>query len=233
LNLPTDRPRPAAQTFNGDTVSRRLPAALAGRLAEFSHSQGATPYMTLLAASQALLHRYSGQDDLLVGTVLGGRDQPELAGLMGCFINPIALRADFSDAPSFATFLQQVRQKVLGAVENQHYPLPLLADRLHFHRDPSRPPIFETMFIMQQAQILDGQPLSAFAPGMPNAQMEMAGMTLQSLPLPGMPAQFDLTLMVAEMEEGLGASLHFNTGLYDAATMERMLAHFEMLLARV
>src|SRR5690606_5023526 len=170
---------------------------------------------------------------LLVGTVLAGRDQPELAGLMGYFINPIALRADFSDTPNFATFLQQVRQNVLGAVENQHYPLPLLADRLHFHRDPSRPPIFETMFIMQQAQILDGQPLSAFAPGMPDAQMDMAGMTLQSLPLPGMPAQFDLTLMVAEMEEGLGASLHFNTGLYDAATMERMLAHFEMLLARV
>jgi len=230
LNLATDRPRPATQSYAGDTTNLILPASLVDRLRELSRAHGATLYMTLLAAFQTLLHRYTGQEDLLVGTVLTNREQPEFAGLLGYLISPLAMRADFRDRPSFADFLTRTRRAVLDAVANQNYPLPMLADRLNFPRDPGRPPIFETMFIMQQAQILDGKHISAFAPGMPQAEMDLAGLTMQSLPLPGMPAQFDLTLMIGDLAEGLGASLHYNSDLFERATADRMLRHFHMLL---
>jgi amino acid adenylation domain-containing protein/thioester reductase-like protein len=233
LDLPTDRPRPLQQTFKGDIASRRLSPELTSRLKALGREQGATLYMTLLAAFETLLHRYSGQDDLLLGTVLAGRDRPELAGLVGYFINPVVIRADFNSDRSFSAFLAQTRQAVLGAYENQYYPLPLLANRLQFDRDASRPPIFETMFIMQQAQVMADKGLSAFALGLPNAEMDLGELRAQSMALRSLPAQFDLTLMMAELEEGLAASLHYNTDLFDVTTVERMLEHLEALLAHV
>jgi amino acid adenylation domain-containing protein/thioester reductase-like protein len=233
LDLPTDRPRPLQQTFKGDIVSRRFSRRLTGRLKALGQEQGATLYMTLLAAFQTLLHRYSGQDDLLLGTVLAGRDRPELAGLVGYFINPVVIRADFSDLLTFKDFLAQTRQSVLEAYENQYYPLPLLANRLHFDRHGGRPPIFETMFIMQKAQVMGEKGLSAFALGLPDAEMELGDLRAQSLALNTLPAQFDLTLMMAETGEGLASSLHYSTDLFDAQTMERILGHLETLLAHV
>jgi amino acid adenylation domain-containing protein/thioester reductase-like protein len=233
LDLPTDRPRPAHQTFHGDSASLRMNGRLAGRLKTISQARGATLYMTLLAAFQALLHRYSGQEDILVGSVLAGRDRPELANLVGYFINPVAMRADLSGDPSFNDLLNQVRQTVLEAYEHQAYPLTLLAEALHFERAPGRPPIFETMFIMQKAQVMEEQGLSAFALGMSGARMALDDLELESLALGGLPAQFDLTLMMAELDGGLAAALHYNTALFERATMDRMLGHLEALLTAV
>jgi hypothetical protein len=172
LNLPTDRPRPAAQQFDGRMAHLILPEGLAERLQTISQEHGATLYMSLLAAFQSLLHRYSGQNDLLVGSVLAGRDRPELADLVGYFINPVAIRADFSADPTFHELLTQTRETVLGAYDHQEYPLPLLAEQLQFERDPSRPPIFETMFIMQKAgQTGLGQNMNALALGLPGARL--------------------------------------------------------------
>jgi amino acid adenylation domain-containing protein/thioester reductase-like protein len=230
LNLPTDRPRTPFQTYVGDTESMTLSPELAEQLKTLARSHGATLYTVLLAAFQALLYRYTGQEDLVVGSVMAGRSHPELADLVGYFINPVALRADFSGDPTFADFLGQVRGTVFEALEHQDYPPALLAQRLQLVRDPSRPPIFETMFILQKAQVPGEQELSAFALGMSGARMEWGEITLESMALGGQPAQFDLTLMMAEMAGGLAASRQYNTALFDPSTIQQMLAHLGTLL---
>jgi len=256
LNLPSDRPRAAAglhAVAGGDVLTQRFSPQLTADLHALSQAHGATLATTLLAAFQALLHRYTGQTDILVGSVVAGRERPELQKLVGYFINPVALRADFSGvSPSQRTFsdcLAQARQTLLDAIAHQDYPLPLLAEQLAaqgaLRLEPGRPPLFETMFIMQRAQLgdawaLDGDALNALALGLPGASLALpdstgAGpaLTLESLALGGLPAQFDLTLMMTELADGLAAALHYNTELFDAATMARMLAHLERLLEGV
>ncbi len=231
LDLPTDRPRPPLQTFRGDSHSISLSSQLTAGLKALAAGQNATLFMTLLAAFQVLLHRYSGQDELIVGSVTTGRSQADLSGLVGYFINPLALRADLSGNPAFTQFLGQVRQTVLGALEHQDYPPALLAQNLAWPRDPSRPPLFETMFILQKAQLPEVSALSSFALGSGDGVLETGGLTLESLPISGQPAQFDLTLMMAEAEDRLAATLFYNTDLFDGSTIQRMLAHLETLLA--
>lgn len=233
LDLPTDHPRGAEQTFRGNIASRRLDPDLTAGLRALSQAHGATLSMTLLAAFQALLHRYTGQEDLLVGSVVAGRERPELARLVGYFINPVAMRADFSGNPTFASFLEQARQTVLDAFTHQDYPLPLLAQELSLTRDPGRPPLFETMFIMQKAQVMEGQGLSALALGLPGAQIELGELRVESMDMGNLPAQFDLTLMIAELDDSLAAALHYNRDLFEPETAERMLKHLEALLRSV
>ena len=233
LNLPTDRPRSALQTYHGDSRHLFMDAELTARVKSLAQEQGATTFMTLLAAFQTLLHRYANQEKFLVGSVTAGRSHAELAGLVGYFINPIALKADFSGNPSFNEFLARVRRTTLGAFEHQDYPPALLAKRLGVQRDSSRPPLFETMFILQKAHEAELQALSPFALGLDGARMEAAGLTLESMALGGEPAQFDLTMMMSETESGLAAALQFNTDLFDAVNIERMLAHFHSLLREI
>ncbi|MFN2136956.1 MAG: amino acid adenylation domain-containing protein [Candidatus Promineifilaceae bacterium] len=237
LNLPTDRPRPVMQTYEGDTVSRPLPPRLVERLAALCQAEGVTLATALLAAFQTLLHRYSGQDDLLVGMVLNGRGRAALQSMVGYLINPVAQRANFSGDPTFLAFLQQARQRVLGAMDHQDYPLPLLAAELaadgRLALEPGRPPLFETLFIMQRAGSHAGLDLGAFALGTSGARLQAGDLIIESRPLQGLPAQFDLTLMVSEVGAGLTAVLHYNTDLFDASTMSRMLIHLETLLAGV
>ena len=249
LDLPTDRPRPAALTFDGGTESRHFGPDLTEGIKALSAAQGATLATTLLAAFQTLLHRYTGQVDFLVGTVIAGRERPELQDLVGYYINSVAIRADFRSeqeqgrgdkqraALPFVEVLGRTRQTMLEAIAHQEYPLPLLADELAaagtISVDSSRPPLFETMFIMQRAQVMAGAGLSAFALGLPGARMELGELTIDSLPLGGLPAQFDLTLMMAEVDGGLTAALHYNTQLFNAETMQRLLTHLEQLLLDV
>ncbi len=233
LNLPTDRSRPPMQTFRGDAITRLIDSDLTVRLSELGQENGATLYMTLLAAFQLLLHRFTSQEDFLTGSVLSGRDRAELAGLVGYFLNPVVIRADFSGDPSFNEHLERVRLVMLKTFENQNYPLSLLAEHLRFERDPSRPPLFETMFIMQKAQLMQEHGLSAFALGIPGAHLELGELVAESRTLGNVPAQFDLTLMMAELDDGLAASFHYNMDLFDSATVERMLDHFNVLLRSI
>jgi amino acid adenylation domain-containing protein/thioester reductase-like protein len=233
LDLPTDHPRPLLQTFRGDTRSIKLSKQVSDGVKDLANKQNVTLYMTLLAAYQVLLHRLSGQDEFIVGSVTAGRSQSGLTDLVGYFINPIALRADFSANPSFDQLLAQVRQTVMGAIEHQDYPPALLAENLSFKRDPSRPPLFETMFILQKAQLNEVSVLTPFALGIGGAQLEVGDLILESLPITNQPAQFDLTLMMAEVEDHLAANLHFNSDLFDSNTVSRMLRHFEVLLEGV
>lgn len=234
LNLPTDRARKPVQTFRGETRHLHIGAEVTQKLKELAAANGATLYMTLLAVFQTLLHRYSGQSDLLVGSAIAGRTHPELAGLMGYFVNPVGIRTNFSEDPSFTALLEQVRRTVLDALDHQDFPPALLAERLHVpHRDASRPPLFETTFIYEKAHIESVRGLNSFALGIPGTRIEMDGLTLESMALLHQPSQFDLTLMMAETGDELSSAFIFNPDLFDADTIQRMLGQFRTLLQNI
>ncbi|HYY42455.1 MAG TPA: condensation domain-containing protein, partial [Pyrinomonadaceae bacterium] len=151
LNLPTDRPPPPVQSYRGNSHAFTLSAELTTALRALSREQSATLYMTLLAAFQTLLHRYTEQKHILVGSPMAGRTHAELAGLIGYFVNPLVMRADLSGDPPFKVLLNEVRQTVLAAFEHQEYPFALLVERLQPVRDASRPPLFQATFALQKA----------------------------------------------------------------------------------
>jgi acyl carrier protein len=233
LNLPNDRPRPPVQTYHGASRSFKLSADLTERLNTLSRNHGVTLYMTLLAAFQLLLNRYTGQEDILVGSPTTGRTKPELAGLIGYFVNPVVLRADLSGELTFQTLLSQVRQTVLAAFEHQEYPFTLLVERLQPQRDLSRTPLFQILFTLQKAHLLHEEGLSSFALGEAGSRMELGGLWIESMALDQRVAQFDLALMMAEEGEELAGSLQYNTDLFEARTMARLGRHFEVLLESI
>ena len=230
LNLPTDRPRPPVQTFRGSSLGFRLDADLTLRLRTLSQDSGATLYMTLLAAFQTLLYRYTGQPDIVVGSPVSGRNWGALAGLVGYFVNPLVMRARVEGDPSFVEFLALVRRTTLAAFEHQDYPFALLVERLQPERDPSRSPLFQVMFVLQQAHALREKGMAPFALREAGARIELHDLLLESVALNQRVSQFDLTLTMAEVDGELAASLEYNSALFDGATIERMAGHFETLL---
>jgi amino acid adenylation domain-containing protein len=230
LQLPIDRPRPPTQTYRGATVSWQITPELTGKLKALSRQEGATLYMTLLAAFQVLLYRYTGQEDILVGSPTAGRSQAELAGIVGYFVNPVVLRADLAGNPTFDRFLARVRQTALNAFAHQDYPVALLAEKLQPVRDPSRSPLFQTMFVWQKAPLLDAAGLTGLALGKTGARMLLGDLEVESFPLEQRVAQFDLTLMMAEVAGELIGTWEYNADLFEATTIERMATHFQTLL---
>jgi amino acid adenylation domain-containing protein len=199
-------------------------------LKSFSRVHGATLYTILLAAYQVLLYRYMGQEDILVGSPTAGRNLARWAGVVGYFVNPVVIRADLSGNPSFEAFLDRVHQTVLAAFAHQDYPFDLLVERLRPNRDPSRSPIFQTMFILQQLPSFSQPELAAFAVGEQGAWLNLGELILESLSLEQSIAQFDLTLRVVEGHGQLTAAFEYNTDLFDAPTIARMAGHFQILL---
>jgi amino acid adenylation domain-containing protein len=235
LDLHTDRPRPRVQTYEGAARQTRLSPQLSARLKELGRAHGATPFVTLLAAFETLLHRYTGQEDLLVGTVSAARTRAGFARTLGYFVNPLVLRAGFGPAtdgrePGFADLLGRARADALGAFEHQDFPFPLLVERLAPQRDPGRSPLFQVMLVLQKAQLADGQELTACALGDPGAYADVSGLRLEIVPLEQRIAQFDLTLTVGEVGESFVASFDYNVQLFDAAMADRWGRHFERLL---
>jgi len=230
LALPTDRPRPPVQTYRGAAHTFRLNAELTRRLKALSKDQNATLYMTLLAAFQVLLHRYSGQQEILVGSPTSGRNRGWLAGLVGYLVNPVALRAQLSPEQSFADFFDDVRRVVVAAFEHQDYPFALQVQDVQPERDASRSPVFQVMFALQKSHLRNDQSVAAFAVGDPGAQIPLGDVVLESLALPQRSSRFDLTLLMAETDEHLGASIEYNTDLFDETTIERLAQQFEQLL---
>jgi amino acid adenylation domain-containing protein len=231
LDLPTDRPRPAVQTDRGGSVALTVEPEIAEGVRDLAAASGATLFMTLLAAFQAVLHRWSGQDHLAVGCPVAGRGRPEVAGVVGYFVNPVVVRGDLSGEPTFASLLGRLRGAVLGALENADYPFALLTERLQPSRDPSRSPLFQVLFILQKAQRPEQRALAPLALGEEGTEIALGPLALTSLALPERPAQFDLTLSLAESEAGLSASLGYNADLFDGSTAARLLGHLRQLLA--
>ncbi|MBI3760900.1 MAG: non-ribosomal peptide synthetase, partial [Chloroflexi bacterium] len=223
LNLPTDRPRPPVQTYHGASHNIALSEGLTARLRALAKAEGTTLYVLLLAAFKALLHRYTAQDDILIGSPLAGRSRAELSRIVGYFINPVVLRSHLSGDPTFKTFLGQVRGTVLGALEHEDFPFPLLVERLQPKRDASRSPLFQVAFIWDKLP----QPEE---PGEPAARQDGRMLDLEPIAVGQRGAPFDLTLTVAEGSGSLTASFQYNTDLFDAERIVRMSGHLRTLL---
>ncbi len=219
LELPTDRPRPPVRSSRGDLRHFTLPKDLSNALVELGRREGATPFMTLLAAFQVLLWRTSGQETFAVGSPIANRNRAEVEGLVGYFINMLALRADLAGDPTFRGLLARVREAALGGYEHQDLPLEMVVEALQPERDPSRTPLFQAMFVLQNNQLPDVIP---------------EGLTLEPFGEAGTgTAKFDLSLAMAETPDGLVGSLEYATDLFDAATIDRMLDRFRSLLESV
>jgi amino acid adenylation domain-containing protein len=231
LDLATDRPRPPVQTWGGASRFLRLTAEAAGRAHALAASAGATLHAALLAAFQALLHRYSGQDRVCTGIPTAGRGAPGLEGLVGYFVNPVVVCAELTAATTAETLLARTRDLMLGALAHADFPFPLLVERLQPERDASRPPLFQAMLALQRARRPEDAALAAFALGEDGALAEVGGLHLESVALPERRVPCELVLMLAETGDGLAASLQYNSALFDASTAERLLGHFARLLA--
>jgi amino acid adenylation domain-containing protein len=230
LELPTDHPRPALQTFTGSAHTFKLDEVLTRRLNALAQAEGVTLYMVLLAAFQVLLHRYTGQEDVIVGSPLSGRTRPEFDEVFGYFVNPVPLRASPSGGLSFRDFLHQVGQIVLGALQHQDYPSSLLVEQLQWPRDPRRSTLFQVLFVLDKPHRLGVQGMTPFVLDELGARMDLGGLELESYPLDQRAAMFDLVLMVVEASGVPFASLQYNTDLFEQATIRRMAGHFRTLL---
>jgi amino acid adenylation domain-containing protein len=218
LELPTDRPRPSVQTFQGATQSLMLPKDLSEALKDLSQQEDATLFMTLLAAFKTLLYRYTGQEDILVGTPIANRNRSEIERLIGFFVNTLVMRTDLGETPSFRELLSRVRKVALEAYARQDLPFEYLVDELQLERDLSHAPLFQVMFVFGNT------PMSA---------LELPGLTMSLLETDSGTAKFDLTLSMRETEQGLIGDLEYNTDLFDKSTITRMLTHFQTLLEGV
>ena len=230
LNLPTDKQRPAVQTYNGQTISFIINDEITGKLKEIAKRNGATLYMVLLAAYEILLHRYSGQRQVLVGSPTSGRDDAAFSEVVGYFINPVVLKSEYADNQKFSEFLSTTRKTVLDAFSNQRFPFPTLVERLQPQRETAYSPVFQAMFVLQKAHMLNDKGLTPFALGMPDVQMKLGELRLRSAEISQKTSQFDLTAAFAETEAGLAATLEYNSDLFHPSTMERIAGNFEVLL---
>jgi amino acid adenylation domain-containing protein len=218
IELPTDRPRPPVLTHRGITLRRRLPGAMIDQLKELGRSQGATFYMVLLAAWQVLLHRYSGQDDIVVGSPIANRGRPELEGIVGCFVNNIALRGRLGGNPTFLDLLQQVKRTAIGAFANSEQPFEALVEHLQPDRDTSYTPIFQVLLTVH---------------GFPLTQARTDGFEVSVVDTGGVGARFDIALDMMEVEGELWLHYEYATDLFDEATIARMHGHYERLMREI
>jgi amino acid adenylation domain-containing protein len=218
VDMPTDRPRPPLQSFRGVAHSFMLPAALADDLKALSQREGATLFMTLLAAFQVLLYRYTGQEDILVGTDVANRTRPETEELIGFFVNQLVLRTDLSGRPSFKELLGRVREMTLETYAHQDLPFDHLVEALQPERDLSRTPIYQIVFAFQN--------ISA-------AETKLEGVTFSPLKIHSGTSKFDLVLSMYDSPQGLGGTLEYNTDLYDADTIAALITHYQNLLGSI
>ncbi|HKE58226.1 MAG TPA: amino acid adenylation domain-containing protein, partial [Pyrinomonadaceae bacterium] len=218
LHLPTDHLRPAVQTFKGRRVVTLLSAKLSKEVKQVSQQEGATLFMTLLAAFAVLLSRYSGQNDITVGSPIAGRDRRELEDLIGFFVNTLVLRVDLSGDLSFRELLSKVRDVTLDAYANQELPFERLVEELNQPRDLSRSPVFQVLFSLLN---------------LPAPQLDSAGLHLSELEAYSDVAKFDLSLTAKEVGEQLELAFQYNTDLFAEETIKRMVQHYERLLAAI
>ena len=215
LNLPNDRSRPAIQSYRGKIQSFRLSLDLTEELKLLSKREGVTLFMTLLAAFQVLLHRYSGQDDIIVGSPNAGRSRLELEGLIGFFVNTLVLRTDLSGDPTFHELLLRVREVAIGAYANQDMPFVKLVEGVSLKRDRSRNPLFQVMFILQNTF---------------DEKLQLNEVTAKSLPLNTGTTKFDLTLELSDTSNGLAGKVEYAADLFEESTIEHLIGHFQTLL---
>jgi amino acid adenylation domain-containing protein/non-ribosomal peptide synthase protein (TIGR01720 family) len=218
LDLPSDHPRPAIQSFRGTVERWEMSPEASAAIRKVSQDQGVTLFMTLLAGFQILLARYSGQQDIVVGSPIANRAQPELEVLIGFFVNPLVLRGNVNSDLTVGALLQRTREVCLGAYAHQSVPFECLVDELQPERDSSRSPLFQVMLVLQNA------PVSA---------LQMHGVEISMLPSATSGARFDLTLMVEDDPVQLRGMMEYCTDLYERPTVRRILGHYQQVLSEI
>ncbi|MFO0760430.1 MAG: non-ribosomal peptide synthase/polyketide synthase [Byssovorax sp.] len=218
IDLPTDRPRPPVPSLRGARKPFTFPADLAQGLKELSRAEGVTLFMVMLAAFDVLLHRYTGQDDIVVGSPIANRGRMETEGLIGFFVNTLVLRNRISGEQTYKELLHHVKDTCLGAYAHENLPFERLVAELSPTRDMSRSPLFQVMLVLQNV---------------PEDAMSLPGLKLSSLGTESVTAKFDLLMAVVERGSALGGSLEYATDLYDPETIDRLLVHFETLLRSI
>jgi amino acid adenylation domain-containing protein len=215
LALPTDRPRPVEQSYRGDCAQVNLSADLCRGLNRLSRQQGATLYMSLLAGYALLLHRHSGQKDIVIGSPISGRTRTEVEQLVGFLVNMLALRIEVDPALTVNNFLARAREIALEAYTHQDLPFEKLVEELKPIRNPAHAPIFQAVLVFQNT---------------PDAPISMPGLKVSSQEVHTGTAKFDLTLSLKETDSGISGTLEFNTDIFDAQTILRMIEHYRLLL---
>jgi amino acid adenylation domain-containing protein len=215
LTLPLDRPRPARQTFRGHACRGMLSSGLTEALKEVSRQENVSLFMTLLTAFQILLCRYSGQEDIIVGSPIANRNQPEFEGVIGPFLNILAMRTDLSEDPTFREALRRVRDVTLAAYAHQDIPFEKIVEELQPERSLSRMPLFQAMLILQN---------------FPQPELELPGLTIHPLTIDRGTAQFDLTMIILEGGDELVVTVEYNSDVFEPATVASMLDAFRALL---
>ncbi len=218
LELPADRPRPAVASFRGAHQSVTLSGKLSDAIKALSQREKATPFMALLAALQTLLYRYTGQEDICIGTPIAGRNRVETEGLIGFFVNTLVIRADLGGDPSFREMLGRARESALGAFAHQELPFETLVEKLQPERSMSHTPFFQVAFAYQNAV---------------TEALELPGLTLSRVGLKHLTTKFDLTVAATETPDGLNLLVEYNTDLFNDDTIARLLGHYQTLLEGV
>ncbi|RLT97983.1 non-ribosomal peptide synthetase [Ketobacter sp.] len=219
LELPTDYPRPPVHSYDGRNLQFSLSRELTAGLNELAKQQGVTLFMVLLSGLQVLLHRYSGQDDICVGTPIAGRVRPEVEKLIGCFVNTLAIRSDLENNPSFLALLKQVQQNLTGAYDHQDIPFERLVDELGVSREMSHTPLFQVMFVLQNATT--------------GSHLSLPGLDIELLPEESETSKFDITINMREDKGQLKGDFEYRTDLFSQDTMQRMVGHFTRLLTQL
>ncbi|HET6974231.1 MAG TPA: condensation domain-containing protein, partial [Pyrinomonadaceae bacterium] len=218
LALPADKPRPAVLTYRGSAQYKSIAPELAQSLADFSNREGVTLYMTLLSGLNTLLHYYTGQSDIVIGTDVANRNRGETESLIGFFVNELALRTDLSGNPTFRQLLSRTREVTLGAYSHQDMPFDRLVDALKIERSPAHHPLFQVSFVYQN---------------LPRTSIDVSSLTISTLPVENTVARFELVLRAWESGQGIHLMLEYNSDLFMPTTITRLLDLFETLLGIV
>ena len=218
LDLPIDKPRPPVQQFRGARELFSIPGNVAERLVALSRQEGATLFMTLVAAFNVLLYRYSGQKDILIGTPIANRNRAKIEDLIGFFVNTLVVRATIENDENFLTLLRQLRSTMIDAFAHQDLPFEKLVQELHPKRDMSRSPLFQVMLVLQNV---------------PPLEFELPGLTLSAFETQNRTAKFDLMLTMVEKPGGIFAEFEYDTDLFERETINRMIGDFQVLLESV
>ena len=215
LKLPTDKPRPPVQTYQGARHTMTFSPDLLGEIRSLAQCEGVTVFMILLAAFTTLLCRYTGQEDMVIGTPIANRSSVALENLIGFFVNTLVLRTDLSGNPTFRELIVRARESLLGAHDHQDLPFEKLVEELQPARNLGHSPLFQVMFAFQNS---------------PGRKMTLPGLSVNRMKVHNGTAKYDLVLFMAESPEGLSATAEYNTDLFEEATIKRMLGHLQVLL---
>jgi pristinamycin I synthase 3 and 4 len=218
LELPADRGRREAQTYEGEQQRFLIREEVSRRIRGLSREEGSTVFMTMLGGFKILLSRYSGESEVVVGTPIANRNQGEIEGLIGFFVNTLVLRTEVRGGEKFREVLRRVRETTLGAYANQDIPFEQIVEWVQPERDLRRSPIFQVMFILQNA---------------PMPRLELRGLTLRLMEMHNETAKFDITMSLSEKEEGIEGAIEYNRDLFDRTTIQRMAEHYKMMLERI